>query len=131
LDTILGYTDNETIDIWVDPTNGPVCEQISDTIATYYDFSGQSQGSFVVATSPAAPIETQAFSETLGLQSITLDKARHALTARAAGRSLAPQVELATARLERFRQAYRTGQLRRMHDLFMHGHITVKRGQIK
>lgn len=118
IDTILGYREDETIDTWAVSGTGPVCQRISDTLNLYYDFTGQTLSPF-----NSTPIQTTTFSELIGLQTVTLGAARHPLNARSSLGSLGPQIAIANARVERFRQAFRTKQLRSLRAFVLRGHL--------
>ncbi len=69
-DTILGYTDTQTIDAYRVATVGAVCVQMNDMQNSYYDFNGDQQ--FIIAPSSdptyvPTPYQTNTASETLGL----------------------------------------------------------------
>lgn len=114
LDTIFGE-----LETWQDTTYtvagaGVACVQLDDSIAQYYDFSGQTVRA--VATS-STPLQTTTVAETVGLTAATLSAsgaARAALGATAA-RSAAAQAASASFRafIERSRIARHTNFVRR------------------
>jgi len=118
LDPVLGTTDNETIDTWISAANGPVCEKLSDTLALYYDFTGQT-GTFTLSSTP---IQTITLSELIGLQTVTHDKASYAISRRVSMTAFTAHLAIANERLERFRQAFRTRQLRSISEFMRRGH---------
>ena len=112
LDTIFGLLDNETTDTWVTGV-GPVCQRISDTLDIFYDFTGQSG----FAALGNVPIQTDVFTELIGVRAAARSSSKaHTLTANEARASLAPQLVLAQARLERWRFAVLKGQLTHLHE---------------
>ncbi len=69
-DTILGYTDAQTIDEYRVRTAGAVCVQMNDTQNSYYDFNGDQLFIIAPSSSPTyvpTPYQTNTTSETLGL----------------------------------------------------------------
>lgn len=83
LDTIVGYTEQETQTTYVANGYGPICTQLSDTQQAYYSFTGDQ--AFVFAT--LTPLQITTISETLGLQTSTssTSAAKRALLASTSG----------------------------------------------
>jgi len=107
---------------------GVACVQLSDSVAQYYDFSGQTNKSIAVS---ATPLQTTTISETLGLTTATLDASSVARSAQSvtptggaaalsatAARSAAAQAAAASfgAVVERSRIARHTSFARRLGD---------------
>ncbi len=127
LDTIQGFIDNETIDSWLGTGAEPVCQQITDTINLYYDYTGQA-GAPVFSN---GPIQTTVLTQTLGLQSVTAAQVRRAMSLHRTP-LLTTQLAITNARIERFRQALQSRQLQGVREFARrHGQILiVKRGNI-
>jgi hypothetical protein len=86
-DTVLGYTEHETVTSYVANGYGTLCTVLSDTQTLYYDFNGDQ--AFVFTLAP--PLEIASVSETLSLQpssSIITAQARTTSVAASAGPSL-------------------------------------------
>ncbi|MBV8164601.1 MAG: hypothetical protein JOZ91_10060, partial [Candidatus Eremiobacteraeota bacterium] len=117
LDTIFGLLDNETTDTWVTSV-GPVCQRISDTLDIFYDFTGQSG----FAALGNVPVQTNVFTELIGLHAAARSSSvAHVMSASEARASLAPQLVLARARLERWRFAVLKQQLVHLHEYLQRG----------
>ena len=117
LDTIFGLLDNETTDTWVTSV-GPVCQRISDTLDIFYDFTGQSG----FAALGNVPVQTNVFTELIGLHAAArASSVAHVMSASEARASLAPQLVLARARLERWRFAVLKQQLVHLHEYLQRG----------
>lgn len=110
LDTIFGLLDNETTDTWVTSV-GPVCQRISDTLNIFYDFTAQSG----FAALSSSPIQTNVFSELIGVHAAARASSAARMNARSIRSSLQPQLVLARARLERWRFAVLKQQLTHLH----------------
>jgi hypothetical protein len=70
LDTVLGYTDEQTTNEYRVPSLGAVCMQMNDTQNAYYDFNGDSQFILSPSSDPnyiPTPIQVNTTAETLGL----------------------------------------------------------------
>ena len=91
-DTVLGYTEHQTVTNYAADGYGTLCTVLSDTQTLYYDFNGDQ--AFVFTTKP--PLEIASVTETLALQpssSITTAKVR---TQSAAGQTT-PSLQIGPA----------------------------------
>jgi len=105
LDTILGYTEQETITTYTAPNFGPVCLVLNDSQTTYYDYLDDYEDSsgahlhFI-----GGPLATTTTQETLTLQSGALvSSTAHTTSAKARTSSVLqlPQVVIARNAFER------------------------------
>ena len=68
VDTILGTVETVAQTTYVVPTYGAACVQLTDTVTSYYDYTGGAPGIKISST----PVETQTVVTTLGLSTTTI-----------------------------------------------------------
>lgn len=114
VDIVFGETERETTTTYTAEGLGVVCQQFSDVVTHYYDFSGQSVKTF--ATS-GTPLQTDTLTETLALQSATLETA----SASRAAQGLPLASAVAPVRTS-VRLAFERERLRRHAEVFRSFH---------
>ena len=70
VDTVLGTVETITQTSYIVPKYGTVCVQLTDSLQTYYDYSGQA--SAILFGNGATPLTTETVSTTVGLVSATV-----------------------------------------------------------
>jgi hypothetical protein len=113
LDTVIGYTESYSESTYDNGTD-PVCIVISDSIANYYDWQGDTPA-FVLVSSNAKPLSTIVTSETLVGTGIT-SSAKHRAMVTAA---IAGARSTMFAKMQVVRDTMREKAL---HRLFTHSH---------
>lgn len=100
LDTIIGYTESETITTYTAPNAGPVCVQLTDAQTAYYDYQDDyKDGVHAHYHFPGINLSTATISETVALQSKTgFAHAMHAQSAQQALQQLSSSSAFMVAR---------------------------------
>ncbi len=121
LDTVFGYTDQETVDTWLTTGSQPICQTIHDVVNQYYDFTGQLGFGLVFSSTP---VQTTTLVQQVGLQTITraLTSARVQSAQSTSAMEFAAARALGNARVEAFHQALRKRLLRSLHDYLTRRH---------
>jgi hypothetical protein len=123
VDIVFGETELETTTTYTAEGLGVVCQQFSDVVTHYYDFSGQSLKTF--ATSGTA-LQTDTLTETLALQSATLPMS--SLSRAARGLAVANAVPPVRTSI---RLGFERERLRRHAEIFRSFHRRAVKGLVK
>jgi hypothetical protein len=123
VDSVLGETELETTTTYTAVGLGVVCLQQSDLVTHYYDFTGQSYKT--IATS-GTPVQTDALTGTLVLQSATVKASSAIRSAESLGAASAVPPVRASLRL-----AVERERLRRHAAVFRSLHRSAAKGAIR
>jgi hypothetical protein len=117
IDVVNGTVETRVIKTYDENGIGTVCAVVSDTVNSFYDFSGQEGQLFYFAPSAVAPVLTTTISETLSLQTsnaaqvASANRSTQAVGARAM--LPAPMIAERVGHLARARAAARMAALRK------------------
>jgi hypothetical protein len=112
-DTILGYTEHQTVTNYVADGYGTLCSVLSDTQTLYYDFNGDQ--AFVFTTKP--PLEIATVTETLALQPSSAIVAAQSRMKNSVATQTTPSLQIGAALRGRFDHAVAAQRQNLAHSL--------------